>query len=79
MEIRHVWLAFISTFQDNLLNKLAFVHLFCLFMTSGISKVNLSRPFSIFITLVNENCTITLVQAGVQANEFASLIDYAGN
>ena len=38
MEIRHVWLAFISTFQDNLLNKLAFIHLFCLFMTSGISN-----------------------------------------
>ena len=29
--------------------------------------------------LVNETCTIALVQAGMQANQFASAINLAGN
>ena len=31
------------------------------------------------VRLVSETCTIMLVQAGMQANQFASTIDCAGN
>ena len=32
-----------------------------------------------FCRLVNETCMIALVQAGMQANQFASVTDRAGN
>ena len=32
-----------------------------------------------FCGLVNETCMIALVQAGMQANQFASVTDRAGN
>ena len=31
------------------------------------------------IRLANETCAIVLMQAGIQANQFAYVIDYAGN
>ena len=43
------------------------------------SQGKLFSELGISIRLVNETRTIVLMQAGVQANQFPSAIDYAGN
>ena len=41
--------------------------------------MHLKVPHESIIRLVTETCTIVLMQAGMQANQFASAIDCAGN